>query len=161
MPVLPFGEGIWRRKGLSILGTRYNFLISYVRSSNFFLLKQILDVLKFTLTLCSHAAILLLQLTTILLSFFCVSLYQHEHSRNVHCRSEAAIWTKSNLNEFIFKKITYLINSFIQFTVLMNIGDCPVKSNQWGSATVIFSISLNDYPKLLQLHTQGRIQVNN
>lgn len=29
----------------------------------------------------------------------------------------AATWTKSNLNEFIFKKITYLINSFIQFTV--------------------------------------------
>lgn len=43
----------------------------------------------------------------------------------------------------------------------MNVGDCPVKSNQWGAATVIFSICLNDYSKLLQLHTQGGIQANN
>lgn len=41
----------------------------------------------------------------------------------------------------------------------MNVGDCQVKSNQW-SAAVFFSISLNDYSKLLQ-HTQDRIQANN
>lgn len=90
MPVLLFGEAIWRRKGLSVLDRTHNFLITYVRRSNFFLLKQILSILKFTLTLCNHAPILLLQLKTILLSLFCVSLYQHEHLCNLHHRSDGS-----------------------------------------------------------------------
>lgn len=101
MPVLLCHEAIWRRKGLSILGRTYNFLISYVRRSNFFLLKQIFSVLKFTLTLCNRAAILLLQLKMILLSFFflfpCISM-------NIYatCTTDqmAFIWTKSNLSLF-------------------------------------------------------------
>lgn len=43
----------------------------------------------------------------------------------------------------------------------MNVGDYSVKSNQWDAATIIFSISLKLLKKLLQLHTQGRIQANN
>lgn len=87
MPVILFGEAIWRREGLSVLGRMYTFLISCVKRSNFFLLKQILSVLKFTLTLCNCAPILLLQSKMILLSFFFpVSLYQHEHLCNLHHR---------------------------------------------------------------------------
>lgn len=100
MPVLVFHEAIWRRKGFSILGRTYNFLISYVRRSNFFLLKQIFSVLKFTLTLCNRASILLLQLKMILLFFFlfpCISM-------NIYatCTTDqmAVIWTKSNLSLF-------------------------------------------------------------
>lgn len=148
MPVLLFGEAIWRWKGLSILGRTYNFLISFVRRSNFFLLKQILSVLKFTLTLCNCASILLLQLKIFLLSFFffvfpCISM-------NIYatCTTDqmVAIWTKSNLS--IFSKRLFIWLTHLHSSLSINIGDCWVKSNQWGAATAIFSISLNDYSKL-------------
>lgn len=85
-----FREAIWRRKGLSILGRTSNFLISYVRS-NFFPAATDFQCFKFTLKLCNHAPILLLQLKMILLSFFFffwASLYQHEHLCNLHHRSD-------------------------------------------------------------------------
>lgn len=148
----------WRRKGLSILGRKYNFLISYGRRSNFFPTETDVQCFKIHSNIkqsCSYTiATIENDPALFFIVFPCISMNIY-----VTCTTDqmAVIWTTSNLS--LFKKRLLIWLTHLYSSLSMNVGDCQVKSNQRGAA-VFFSISLNDYSKLLQLHTQGRIQAN-
>lgn len=100
MPVLLFHEAIWRRKGLSILGRTYNFLISYVRS-NFFPTETDFQCFKIHYNIKQSWSYTIATIENYPALFFfvfpCITM-------NIYamCTTDqmAAIWIKSNLSLF-------------------------------------------------------------